>query len=159
MLFEDLFDLHKHFFRFHLRIYVIIFANRTVVLDDILSLVLVGCEPFLDTVNIVITSATSLASFEESVCHDLLTAFEMEDERQVYFIVHLLLPFLEVLDVSGETVDQKSAVFETCFLHSVFKKANCDFTGDYFTFNDIFFDDLSELRSWSFSFSSKEVTS
>ena len=77
-------------------------------LDDGHGCLLVGDEPFLQTLLVIIRPpAARLSSLQTTRRADLLAALEEEDTLQVHLLAHLLVPALEVVLVPGEAVDEE----------------------------------------------------
>lgn len=145
MLLEDLGDLFEDGRRLHFRTDVHVLLQLVVVLHDFAGLALVGLEPLLDALDVVVGPSAGLSALQQSLQHGLLAALQVQDEGDVHFFVHYLFPGAQVLDVSGEAVDQETSSFEAGLVHRVLQQHHGDLAGHDLTFNDVFLDGFSVL--------------
>ena len=95
-------------------------------------------------VDFLLPAAACCSSLQTPGRADLLTALEVEDALEVDFLSHLLVPALEVVLVSGESVDQK-VVFITV-IHGPLQETAGDFHRDNCTVGNVVLYQLPELK-------------
>ena len=95
-------------------------------------------------VDFLLPAAACCSSLQTPGRADLLTALEVEDALEVDFLSHLLVPALEVVLVSGESVDQK-VVFITV-IHGPLQETAGDLHRDNCTVGNVVLYQLPELK-------------
>lgn len=77
---EDFFDFFPYLVRLLLSINIIVLLLFVVILNDLSGLVLIGHKPLFDAFDVVVTSATSLTSLQQTLGHHLLAALKMQNK-------------------------------------------------------------------------------
>ena len=115
-------------------------------LDDGHGCLLVGHEPFLQTLLVIIRPSTArLSSLQTARRADLLAALEEQDALQIDFFSHLLIPALQIVLVPWEAVDEE-IVFVTRG-HSSLQETAGDLHRNNCTVGNMMLYQLSKLKT------------
>ena len=114
--------------------------------DDGHGCLLVGHEPFLQTLLVIIRPSTArLSSLQTARRADLLAALEEQNALQVHLLPHLLVPASQVVLVPGEAVDEE-IIFVT-LSHSSLQKTAGDLDRNNCTVGNMVLYQLSKLKT------------
>lgn len=95
------------------------------------SLLVKDIDSFPNSLRIVVSSPTAFGPTDKPLLHHPFWAFEINDMTKLETGSHDLLPFANVLLVSGKTIQQKYVVF-AIIAELLFGQVYDDFAGDQF---------------------------
>lgn len=148
MFLEDALNLFEDNLDISFGVHVLILLQCVEMVDDLHGLLIIGPEPFLDALNIIVRSAAGLAPLQQSFQHHLLGAHQVQYEGGVHFLAHDFVPGVQIFQVSGEAVDEEPSALHAVLLHGALQQHDRDLAGDYLPLHDVLLDYLAVLGSW-----------
>jgi hypothetical protein len=127
------------------------------VVDDLHGLLIIGPEPLLNTLDIIIRPPTRLSPLQQAVQHHLFGTDQMQDEGDVHLLAHQLVPGIQILQIPGKPVNQEPPALEPMLLHGPLQQHDGDLAGHDLALDDVLLDDLPELRPRLLPLSPQEV--
>lgn len=129
------------------------------VIDNFLRFVMIGLEPFLYHLGIVVNSPAGFSSIQQSLHHAGLSALQDHDKWNYHIGMHVHVPSPKILLVPGEAVDQKFASQISFTNHLCFKQFDCNLTWNYFPLHHVLLDEFAVLGLLILPFFSQQITS
>lgn len=123
-------------------------ALAVIVLNDGHCLVSEGRKTLSQRLDIVIISATGLASLDNPLNHGLFIGIHKQHEGHLDWVAHDASPPIEVILIAGEPVDQESLLCPPVLLHALLQKLAGDLDWDNLSLYDALVYQSCGLWSW-----------
>lgn len=115
-------------------------------------------ETLADALLVVVGSATGLAAVEQTLLHDLLTAFKEQSEDA---LANRLLELNSLVHLAGEAINQELVVVIVLDggLHGILEQLDGNLHGDNLAVTNVFLDQVTEITALAVLLFAQQITS